>query len=196
MTTTLSSQNVNKYINTLELISGARDHSIDCLVIVHDDANLSNALSEALQGSPSAILEIPQDKWDFTKKEFTEAITWAIQKLEIQQLLLVGNVNESALNKVSSVSSTPTLKSVPGFHKLLAGVRNYIDYNCRARERFVKHVEQMTLIPQAEGRWLNGALSICGLLYQSENRLFLAYDAAKRTFEPLGCGLKNKGQIA
>ena len=90
MNTALMNSTSNPHIADLEASFNKTTKPVDWLVIVHKDAQTSRLLSPALVGESAAVLEVSQDKWDFSDNDLLETIEWALQQGHLKNLVLVG----------------------------------------------------------------------------------------------------------
>jgi hypothetical protein len=186
MTTTFSTATTNPHIAALQVAFGKAANPIDWLVIAHNDSQMLRALSFALTGESAAILEVPQQRWDFHNEQLSEAIEWALQHSQAKNLLLVGTSDvDGAASRASLVALKSRNDPANGYARLLAGLRRNDCRNRDAQKWFGSHVRRMSELVVVHNRWSSGELAVHGLFYRSESGLFLAYDVNADLFRPL-----------
>lgn len=185
MTMTLNTTTTNPHIAALETVFDQAAKPIQWLVIAHNDSKMLVSLASALSCESAAVLEVPQNTWDFDGKFLPEAIEWALQQDAVKNLLLVGNSEAPGSEVRASLVADEWGECEGSYAKLLAGVERKNARNRDAQERFAAHVQQMLQIPVLHHRWSSGELAVYGLFYRSDSGLFLAYDNDADTFRPL-----------
>lgn len=158
---------------------------VEWFVIAHRDPHLVNSLSSALAGRSATVLQVPQDKWDFACHEFIETVESALRQGKVRNLVLVGSSQGGcSVNEDILVPGIATAKA-GSYEKLLEGTRRQHASGRQVQAAFARHVRQMSHIPVVHSRWREGALAVYGLFYRAECALFLHYDIATDTFQPL-----------
>ncbi len=173
--------------NHLDLFSSDQS-SLECLVIAHNDSRMNKSLSNAFAGIPTAILKVDQSEWDFKATRLWEKIQWSLEEKGVSTIVLVGH-SQAAIGVVFSQEEgdfTHTNSTAAGFNRLLESVRKSQRQQQQVKAHFAKKVSQMCEIPKIKQLLTQGKLQVHGLFYISESHLFLAYNMAKNTFQPLG----------
>jgi hypothetical protein len=170
MTTTLSLLVTNPHVAALERAFGQTSSPVEWLVISHNDFRLERSLSSALAGRSAAVLQVPQETWDFQSRDLIEAVEWALQQ---------------AACRAALTAPTTATGAVSGYRKLLAEMQHETSRIRAVRNRFAMQVQQLSQIPVVHSRWRDGELAVYGLFYRSESGLFLQYDVERDTFHPL-----------
>ncbi len=181
MTTTLSYTSTNPHIESLETVFADSQSPVEFLVIAHNDSQMVQSLSKAMNNASIAVLEVSQDTWDFDGQQLTEAIEWALQQDDLKNVYLVGYFQPSQTSIVDQDSQPQS-----SFDKLLAGVRQSTNQIQTAQAQFASHVQKLAQIPVVHNRCANDELAVHGLAYRADGGVFLAYDAENDTFHTIG----------
>lgn len=172
----------NPYVAALIQAFQETPVALEYLVIAHTDARLVNAISSALTGHASAILEVPQGRWAFGDSDLSKALKWAVENLAIEHLVLVGS--SGGPNAQSRVTLTTNDESAPsGFEKMVLGAQRVQAQAKAAQEWFAsKNVELKQQVVQ--NHFPNGGPEVQGLIYRPESGVFLRYDSESDTYHP------------
>ena len=188
MSTTISTTTTNPHIEALEMILDEAPTPVEWLVIAHNDPQMLRSLSSALSGQSAAVLEVSEDTWDLSGQELSETIQWALERCEINNLVVVGHSQTGGVGSQASFVAAQTeleTEFESGHNRLIAGVQRANARNRAAQERFARQVQQMLQIPIVDDRCSKGELTVCALFYRAESGLFLTYNASADTFHAL-----------
>lgn len=177
------SRDANGLSVVLESMSEQAKSPVRSLVIAHNDARLIHALSSAMADESVAMLEVSQDTWEFDNADFVQPIEWALQREEVETLVVAGS---SRVAGPGFRVSLPTPKPKGGYDKLLAGVRSRSARNRQAQDVFAGQVRQLLQLPIVNEQISCGRLSLYCLLYQFDSGFFLAYDADEDIYRAIG----------
>jgi carbonic anhydrase len=173
----------NLHIAALEAALRQAKSDVQWFVIAHDDPRLVNTVLSAMAGQSAAVLQIPQDRWDFRSEEYIETVEWTLERSQIRNLVLVGS--SQAAGTVSRASLVSPKTTAGGYEKLLAGTRRQCSHVREREAALAQHLQQMLQIPVVHDRWRENELAVHGLLYRVESGLFLTYDLVTGTYRPL-----------
>lgn len=190
MSSVLSNSNrANPYLSEITDQFSAFQESCRCLVISHNEPQLVNRLSQAID-EHSAMLQLPHAEWDFENAWLADVIRWAIRRVGVQQIALVGhstmgNTQPISLNAQAGMTESPADKKASIYDRLIDGVTRRQQQIQQAKELFAQQYHKFLKIPDVSARSEQNYLEVHGLFYLAESGLFLAYDPQSNTFHPL-----------
>lgn len=189
MSTVTQTIHGNVHLTAIQAAFSEATSQVEWLVIAHNDSHLIKSLHEALAGTSAAVLEVSQDRWDFTGSDLPEAIQWALDQGGVSNLVLVGHAHaggaDARLSFVEPGSPEGDAADHSGYRRLVGGVQRSGQHNRSAQNRFAEQLKQLQELPAANSRQQDGELSVYGLFYRDESGLFLLYDAENDSFHPL-----------
>lgn len=181
MNSMLTDTTTDGHIATLETAFQLAETPVQWLVISHDDQRMINSLASAFKGESAAMLPLSQDMWEFTSRQFTETVEWALQRDEVENLVLAGS--SQVAGRMSDVPSTGSCDNHDS--SIVARVQRHNARSQAMQEAFAKQIQQLSLIPIVHSRWRSGMLGIYGLYFRAECGVFMQYDVKKEAFSPL-----------
>lgn len=186
MNLTLSETSSNSYIVALESVLTHATQPLESLVIAPNDPKMLSALKMALNNEFAVVLEVSQDVWDFDGKELPQAIEWALEQTDLDQLVLVEHTLAGRRQSRASIAASEAIHSRhDSYQKLVNGVHLNNSRNRAAQDRLAVQVRQVLQIPLVANRCSTGELGVHGLVYRADSGLFLAYDTDYDAFHPL-----------
>ncbi len=183
--------NVNPYLTSLQNLVDGKEASLDWLVIAHNDPVMLQRLSNIIDESASALLQIPQSDWDFHGQDLPRVINWAVQETGLKHLLLLGHSKaeptEFAATWIGENSATDSHSESAGssFNRLLDGARRVQQQASRSKSDFQSQVEHLLSLEDVREAVSLGKLKVHALFYMDQAGTFLRYDPAEQAFDPL-----------
>lgn len=188
MNTTFITQTKNPHIEALRPVLLDAENLVEWLVIAHNGPQLLRSLDAALSGCSAAMLQISQDQWEFENSELASAISWAIERYHIRNLLLVGHSNtEVAESCAPHVNSDIHIdgETPVGYSRLVAGARYISSRNRDAQRAFSEHFAQLNSITAVQDSIRRDDLTTHGLIFRDEDRVFLEFDVEAEEYNLL-----------
>ena len=173
----------NPFIASLEPVFDDADTPLKWLVLSHDDETVMRSLSDALGGESVAVLKLAGNDWDFQSRDLAEAMEWAFDHSDIENLVLVGCSQPDSADDESSLSTMQQYRSASNYDRLLAGVQQTGARNRELQMQFVSQVQQLASMKLV--RQKGSSLSVSGLFYRKEDGVLLVYETTRDCFQPL-----------
>ena len=156
----------------VELLSDG-DSKIETLIIAHPDFYLESCLEEAFTESEASIYLVPQENWNMEDEELAEAILWAVEIGKVNSVLLVG----------CSLAGLPDQQEVTLGKEQIDSFATASDRGVpTAQDHFVRQLESLLRVPELTNRISEKEVSIEGLFYLAERRVFTHYDQSRCCF--------------
>ena len=188
MSTILSPQTTNSYIELLEKVLSSSQKPVEYLMISHNDSSMVKAVSKALAHESAAVLEISQDTWDYRWEELTEMVEWALQNADLKHVVLVGHSQVGSSKTKASLIGGESEKermSLNSYDRLIAKMKEVNAHNLDTKKQFASHVQALSQVPLVRDRVEINELAVYGLFYRSEGDVFLVYELETDAFRPL-----------
>ncbi|MBS1808193.1 MAG: hypothetical protein JST84_08380 [Acidobacteria bacterium] len=183
---------VNPYIHQIrQTLQRNQPGAVDWLVLAHNDSQLLSRVDAAFSDSVLAVIALPQSHWQLDELRISEAIDWAIQKLGVKGVLVVGHsqseVTEDTIRLLGGKVKNRRypLDVAPKSYSLLDRVRKTQLRAEGLQRQLAGHIEKLCRLTVVQSHMIRHQLQLHGLFYRAESDMFYAYDLQKRNFRPL-----------
>ena len=181
--------NINAHLQSLQQLFEGKHATLNWLVISHDDPRATQRLSQVIDDPSAAMLQVPQQVWDFHGTILPEVVRWSISDASVKHLVLVGHSGAD----VRKPSATWITNGAPGssanarsrYNRLIDGA-NRVQSRIRAsQEHFINQVAQLHQIDEVSQAVSEGRLQIHALFYIAQSGAYMALNEQTRALEPI-----------